>query len=131
MPAKPRFVPAALLGALLVCLSVIPPALADVSTTTRTVDAPQGAPLFSWWRAETHAVFGLFLSTGWLEPLPLIDPIVTVEHPASAVFRPNPGAYSTKDVGPTPTQDTINEDINPFDHRVVGDPEDSDPRVED
>jgi hypothetical protein len=132
MHKKHEFVAAVVLGTLLIGCSLIPRTHAETSAEISTVSDSEGRPcIASWWdRAAGVRVLALFLPTRWMDPIPGSLVVNLPDSATRVVFgNPTPGP-TTKDVPPGPTKDTINEDINPFDNVAVGDPEDSDPSVE-
>ena len=135
MPRKPRTVAAVMLGALLVGCSVIPMAHAEVPAEVGMVFDSTGRPYMAWSRNEDgkgRAYFAFLLSARWMEPIAVSDfTVVSFPDPAApVVVHGIPGGAATKDISPVPTKETINEDINPFENVVVGEPEGSDPSVE-
>lgn len=134
MHKNPKFVAAVVLGTLLIGCSLIPRTHAQASAEIGTVLDAQGRPGVATWRDESAGtrVLVFFLPIRWMDPVSIpASLVVTLRESATRVAfgEPPPGA-STRDVPPDPTKDTINEDINPFENVVVGDPEDSDPSVD-
>ena len=93
---------------------------------------PVGRPYMAWWRNEGghgRIYFSVFLSTRWMDPIPVSDSAVDSRSPAisfqgSAIrvaYRTPNGPRYTDIVFAMP--DTINDDITPFGNMVVGEPE--------
>jgi hypothetical protein len=130
MHNKPKLVAAMVLGTLLIGCSLIPRTHAETSAEVGTAE---GRPGIAFWQDESARlrVLTFFLPTRWMDPISIPGLIFTLRDSSTRVVlaAPPPGA-TTRDRAPDPTKDTINDDINPFDNVVVGDPEDSDPSVD-
>jgi hypothetical protein len=85
----------------------------------------------AWWRNEGgrgRIYFSVFLSSRWMEAIAVSDPAVDSRTPVVSFQGSTIRVYYRTSNGPAFTDvvfllpDTINDDINPFENVIVGDP---------
>jgi len=93
---------------------------------------PTGRPYMAWWRNEGgrgRIYFTVFLSTRWMDAIAVSNsavdsrsPVISFQGSTVRVSYRTPQGPGYTDIVITP-QETINDDITPFESLVVGDPE--------